>query len=227
MTVQRLSAAALTAAVALGSACLDAKPKAADTSVAATPDSAGTVQPATATPAPPSSTVPDSSTKGAAPKPSSSPTASAPNAQPTPSPTPTPSETVLTGRVSVGGLAGQTMATLQIEGGTPVRLVGPLEAEMQRLNSARVWVTGAPVASPANGFSVTRYDIVAIDGAMPVVGVTLKRAGAVWLATAADTIKLVVAPADLTSKVGAKVWITGRRSGAEMTVQSFGIIREP
>jgi hypothetical protein len=134
---------------------------------------------------------------------------------------------VLTRTVSVGGLAGQQVTSLQVEGGKPARLVGPLEPELQRLNSATVWVAGAPVASPPNGFTVTRYDVVSIDGAKPLVGVLVNRAGGVWLATAADTVKLTAAPSDLTSKVGAKAWIVGRRNGAELTVQTFGIIREP
>jgi hypothetical protein len=133
----------------------------------------------------------------------------------------------MTGTVSVGGLAGQQVTSLQVEGAKPARLVGPLEPELQRLNSARVWVAGAPVATPPNGFSVTRYDVVSIDGAKPLVGVIMSRAGAVWLATATDTVKLTPASADLTSKVGAKVWVIGRRSGSDLAVQTHGIIRGP
>jgi hypothetical protein len=129
--------------------------------------------------------------------------------------------------VSVGGLAGQQIVSLQIEGAKRARLIGPLEPELQRLNSATVWVAGGPVASPPNGFTVTRYDVVSIDGAKPLVGVTINRSGAVWLAGVADTVKLTAAPADLTSTIGAKVWIVGRRSGSELSVQTFGVIREP
>ena len=133
----------------------------------------------------------------------------------------------MTGTVSVGGLAGQQVTSLQVEGAKPARLVGPLEPELQRLNSATVWVAGGPVATPANGFSVTRYDIVSIDGAKPLVGVTVSRAGAVWLATATDTVRLASATSDLTSKVGAKVWVVGRRTGSDLAVQTHGIIRDP
>jgi hypothetical protein len=133
----------------------------------------------------------------------------------------------MTGQISVGGLAGQLITSLVIEGAKPAKLVGPLEPELQRLNSATVWVAGGPVASPAGGFTVTRYDIVSIDGAKPILGTTVNRAGAVWLVNERDTVKLVAAPSDLTSKVGAKVWVVGRRTGADLTVQTHGIIREP
>ena len=224
MSAVRVSAT-LGAVIALGAACSGSNAKAGDSAATAAPDSAATqVSPA---PAPPPRAVPDSSNKSTPPQPASSAPTSTPAAQPAPSPTPGPSETVLTGKVSVGGLAGQQVTSLQVEGGKPARLVGPLEGELQRLNSATVWVAGAPVATPTNGFAVTRYDIVSIDGAKPLVGVTMNRAGGVWLATATDTVQLTTPPSDLTSKVGAKVWVVGRRNGAELTVQTHGIIRDP
>ena len=222
MTAHRLLPA-LVVAIALGSACSGPKPRPGDSAASAAPDSAASTQ--APSPAPPPPAVPDSGNKSKSPQPSSSAPNATPSAQPTP--TPTPSETVLTGQVSVGGLAGQQVTSLQVEGGKPARLVGPLEGELQRLNSATVWVAGAPVASPANGFAVTRYDVVSIDGAKPLVGITLDRAGAMWLATATDTVKLTAAPSDLTRTVGAKVWVVGRRTGSDVTVQTFGVIREP
>jgi len=225
MSLRRLSVA-LTAGLTLGSACTGAKTKAADSATVATRDSAASSQ-SSPSPAPPAPTVADSASKSATPPPSSSAPKSTPGAQPTATPTPTPSETVMTGTISVGGLAGQQVTSLQVAGAKPARLIGPLEAELQRLNTATVWVAGSPVASPANGFTVTRYDVVAIDGAKPFVGVTINRDGAVWLATSTDTVKLSTAPSDLTSKVGAKVWVVGRRTGADLTVQTHGIIREP
>ena len=226
MTLVRASTA-LAAAITLGSACSGGKPNVGDSAAAAAPDSTTSAQ-TSPPPAPPPPAVPDSSNKSATPKPAgSAPGSSTPAAQPAPSPTPAPSETVLTGKVSVGGLAGQQVTSLQIAGAKPARLLGPLEPELQRLNTATVWVAGGPVASPAGGFTVTRYEIVSMDGEKPLVGTTFTRAGAVWLAAGADTVKLSAAPSDLTTKVGAKVWVVGRRTGADMTVQTFGIIREP
>ena len=107
-------------------------------------------------------------------------------------------------------------------------LVGSLEPELRRLGGATVWVTGSPVSGAPNAtFSVTRYGIVSIDGAKPIVGVVMTREGATWLATETDTVKLGKPPAELATKNGAKVWVVVRRSGDELTTQSYGVIREP
>ena len=143
-------------------------------------------------------------------------------------PSVSPSETVLTGRIVAGGLAATPVTQLQIEGGKPTMLIGPLEAELRRLGGAMVWVTGAPVSGPPNAtFTVSRYEIVSIDGSKPVVGELVSRAGTLWLATERDTVRLLAAPANLSSKTGAKIWVVGRRSGSELTTQSYGVIREP
>lgn len=136
-----------------------------------------------------------------------------------------PSETVLTGKLVAGGLAASPVTSLQIEGGKPTTLLGPLEPELRRLGGATVWVTGAP--APNTSFTVTRYEIVSIDGAKPLVGLLSTRNGGAWLVGDRDTVRLTTAPAELTAKTGAKVWIVGRRSGTDVAVQSFGIIKEP
>jgi len=144
------------------------------------------------------------------------------------SPRATPSETVLTGKVAAVGLAISPVTSLEIEGARATTLIGPMEPELRRLGSAIVWVSGSPVSGPPNAtFSVTRYGIVSIDGAKPLVGQVMTRDGATWLATESDTVKLGSAPADLAAKIGAKVWVIGRRSGNELTTQSYGVIREP
>ena len=213
----------LGALLAVSAACASAAEKAADSTVAATDSSTPAPPPSTST-APPT---PDSAMKPAPSAPSGT-SAQTPSPTPTPAPTATPSETVLTGRVAVGGLAADQKTTLQVEGGTPTTLTGPLEPELRRLNAATVWVTGAPGAAPPNAtFMVSRYEIVSIDGAKPVVGVLAARNGATWLAAERDTVKLSTTTPEMRAKVGAKVWVIGRRSGAEMTPQSFGVIREP
>ena len=142
--------------------------------------------------------------------------------------TPTPSETVLTGKVAAVGLAVSPSTLLQVEGGRPTTLVGPLEPELRRLGGATVWVAGDPVTGPPNAtFRVTRYDILSIDGAKPLVGRVVTRDGAPWLATDRDTVRLETAPAELAAQTGAKVWVIGRRTGAELTTQSYGVIRDP
>jgi hypothetical protein len=138
-----------------------------------------------------------------------------------------PSETVMTGRIVTSGLATEPVTTLQVEGGPATRMLGPLEPELRRLNGAAVWVAGAPASGGARpSFTVSRYEIVSIDGAKPAVGVVTTRDGTTWLA-GDDTVKLASVPAALEARQGAKVWVVGRRSGAELIVQSYGIIREP
>jgi hypothetical protein len=144
------------------------------------------------------------------------------------SPVATPSETVLTGKVAAVGLAMSPVTSLEIEGAKATTLIGPLEPELRRLGGATVWVAGSPVSGRPNAtFTVTRYEILSIDGAKPLVGRLITRDGAPWLVTDRDTVKLVKAPAELTAKTGAKVWVIGRRSGAELMTQTYGVIRDP
>jgi len=207
--------------IVVSAACARApETKAADSTVASVDTTTAAPAPAAAQPAPTSDTTAAPRAATSAPRPNSS----VPKAAPTP--TASPSETVLTGKVVAGGLAGQPVTSLQIEGGKPTTLVGPLEPELRRLGSATVWVAGAPGAGAPNAsFVVSRYEIVSVDGAKPLVGSLVARDGATWLASERDTVRLTSVPTELTGKVGAKVWIVGRRAGAELTPQSFGIIR--
>jgi hypothetical protein len=199
--------------------CSRTAAKSGDTAVVAATDSA---TPASSTP-PAVVATPDSTKGGATPAPSSG---APPKA--TPAPTATPSETVLTGRVTVTGLASDQRTMLRVEGGTPTTLTGPLEPELRRLNAATVWVAGAPgTGAPNASFAVSRYEIVSIDGSKPIVGVLVARDGSTWLAADRDTVKLAATTPEIRAKVGAKVWIVGRRTGSELTPQSFGVIREP
>jgi hypothetical protein len=147
---------------------------------------------------------------------------------PTASPRATPSETVLTGKIGAVGLAISPVTSLQVEGAKAITLIGPMEPELRRLGGATVWVAGSPVSGPPNAtFSVTRYGIVSIDGAKPLVGIVMTRDGAAWLATETDTVRLGKAPEELAAKNGAKVWVIVRRAGDELTTQSYGVIRDP
>ena len=223
MTLRANSGTRLAIVLPLAMACAGTAGKTAD-SVAAAADSAAVATAATP-PAPVTSTSIDSASKAATPTPGT-PRASNPSA--TPTPTPTPTETVLTGKVAVGGLASDQRTTLQIEGGSPTTLTGALEPELRRLNAATVWVAGAPTAGPPNAtFAVSRYEIVSIEGTKPVVGVLTSRDGATWVAAERDTVKLSATTPEIRAKIGAKVWVVGRRAGAELTPQSFGVIREP
>jgi len=206
-------------------ACGTGASKGADTAAAAAVDSSAS----TTSAAPSSPLTPVDSASKRDTTPASTPAATKPSpTSPAPTPSATPSETVLTGRVVAGGVAADPRTTLQVEGGRPTTLTGPLELELRRLNSATVWVAGAPGAAAPNAtFAVSRYEIVSIDGAKPIVGTLASRDGAMWVVTGSDTVKLAPTTPEMRAKVGAKVWIVGRRAGAEMTPQSFGVIRDP
>jgi hypothetical protein len=132
----------------------------------------------------------------------------------------------MVGQVVAGGTAPDPVTSLRVEGRGPVTLVGPLEPELRRLGGATVSVAGGLAPSPPNALTVARYEIVLVDGARPVVGTILSRDGALWLA-GTDTVRLRSVPAALEGKSGAKVWVVGRRTGSELTVQSYGLLKDP
>jgi hypothetical protein len=134
----------------------------------------------------------------------------------------------MTGTVTVGGVAADPVTSLRVEGGSPVTLTGPLERELRTLGGATIWAAGAPGPGKPNAtFTVSRYEIVSIGGAKPIVGTIVAGANGAMLATDRDTVRLVAAPAQLTAKTGARVWVVGRRAGNDLTPQTYGVIREP
>jgi hypothetical protein len=79
--------------------------------------------------------------------------------------------------------------------------------------------------SPLQRLEVKNYEITEIDGEVPATGVLQLRDGELYL-QGRDSLRLIGAPESLRSKSGAKVWIVGPRSGADVSVQSYGVIRE-
>jgi hypothetical protein len=108
-----------------------------------------------------------------------------------------------------------------------VELAGALEPELRRLAGANVVVRGSLQGSrPAQRLMASDYEVTEIDGATPETGLLKAENGKLWLADR-DTLELVGAPEAMGEKAGAKVWVVGARSGDRLTVQSYGIIREP
>lgn len=135
-------------------------------------------------------------------------------------------EEVLTGRVLSTGTVQVPTTVLQLEKGGPVGLVGDLEPELQRLAGAMVRVAGTPTDRfPGGGLDVRSYEVLSIDGTEPYVGLLIERNGGLWLADS-DTIRLEGVPAELQDRAGAKIWITGRRAGDAIQIQSYGVIRD-
>ena len=137
----------------------------------------------------------------------------------------------LTGKIVVTGSDAAIFVTLQVPGRRSVRLLGEMVEELRRLSAATVRVEGTIVGGARSAgllggsLNVKSYEVLAIDGERPHVGILVAGDGALWLASS-DTVQLAAAPDDLQSEAGAKVWIIGQSAGAGLRVQSYGIISE-
>jgi hypothetical protein len=130
------------------------------------------------------------------------------------------------GKVVITGSEQSTSVRLVGDSGN-MELVGALQPELRRLSGARLVARGSLEGSrPVQTLDVSDYEITDIDGELPATGVLQAESGRTLLA-GKDTLELVDPPATLVAKTGGKVWVVGSRSGSRLTVQSFGIIRDP
>ncbi len=131
----------------------------------------------------------------------------------------------VTGRVMVGGTDRFIVVTLQRRDGRAFQLTGDLVNELRRLGSAEVAVRGVVDTSGTASLDVHEYEVLAIDGQRPRVGVLLARGDELWLA-AGDTLRLVPVLDAMRGIVGAKIWVTGASDAAakELRVGSYGVI---
>jgi hypothetical protein len=138
---------------------------------------------------------------------------------------------VVEGTVAVAaGPAGRGIPTLVPDGGRAMALSGPLTEELGQVDGARVRVVGTRTDGPApgGGFEATEYELLAVDGERPEVGVVRMSGGVAVLALRdGTTVRLMGAPAELASRVGAKAWVVGRRDGGGIAVQRYGFLRAP
>ena len=112
------------------------------------------------------------------------------------------------------------LTTLQGVAGPMVVLRGNLEPELRALAGATVMVGGPEtMENKRRVIDVQEYEVVDINGEKPVVG-TLVQPNK--LATATDTVDVV---GEVEAAPGSKVWITGERSGKQLKVRSYGVIR--
>lgn len=133
----------------------------------------------------------------------------------------------LIGRVAITGNEPVTELTLLVDGGRPLRLLGELSGELRALQGATVRVSGQRTAEPpGSGFTVVQYEVLSIDGERPAVGVLASRDGRLVLVDG-EEVQLIGAPPQLASRIGAKVWVVGPRTGGVIEVRSFGVIRAP
>jgi hypothetical protein len=141
-------------------------------------------------------------------------------------------DTVATGTVRSVGAAPLTQVVLQSGAGAEIRSVavrGELRDEIARAIGAEVRVWGPPAANqpppPARAVEVYRYDILSVNGEIPVVGTVFRR-GEQLLIGGRDTVDLVGAPEELLGRLGAKVWAVGVREGSTLRIQAYGVLRE-
>lgn len=132
----------------------------------------------------------------------------------------------LTGRVTNGGTDRFVVTTLRGSDGRTFLLTGGLIDELRRLGGADIMARGV-LDSSATGRSldVREYELLAIDGQRPHVGVLIAHGDELWLA-AGDTLRLVPALDALRQQVGAKIWVVGATGSTakELRVGSYGVL---
>lgn len=140
---------------------------------------------------------------------------------------PAPSETRVEGVAGTMGTEPELMIVVRLASGEQVRVNGPLAAEVGRLTGATLGLVGPVQATtPWRTIVPTEYEILAIDGQKPHVGVLRVERGEVWLETS-PPIRLEGTPDALRAQNGAKVYVLGALGNAVLVVQSFGVIRPP
>ncbi len=133
--------------------------------------------------------------------------------------------TELRGRVSNGGTDRFPITSILSDDGSATRLGGALLDELRALSGAELSVRGVLSSGGAErSLDVREYEVLAIDGQRPRVGIVLARDGELWLASS-DTLRLVPALDALRQHAGAKVWVVGTSDAAGMLrIQSYGVI---
>ena len=168
------------------------------------PEAAADTTAATPPSAAPAATPPDTSVTAGAPAPTGAPA----------------TMSGLRGKVVASGTENMNLTTLQGVPGSMVVLRGNLEQELRALAGATVQVDGNTTTENNRRIvDVQKYEIVDINGEKPIVGTLVQPQK---LATATDTLDVV---GEVKAAPGSKVWITGDRSGKQLKVRSYGVIR--
>lgn len=145
---------------------------------------------------------------------------------------PQPTDTI-EGLVRVAGTAEANWVALETPD-TSLRVVGPLEPDLRALEGARVRAFGAghdDGTGGGEGFHVSDYDVLEIDGEVPVVGTLLRVDSDFWIAEpdsiGGNRLQLIGVPSAIGEATGGKIWVVGIRGSSEIRVQSYGVIRGP
>lgn len=130
-----------------------------------------------------------------------------------------------TGVVQQSGSGIEPTVVLQQAGGAPVRLAGDQLPELARLAGATVRVDGTWSGAHGGALDVIEYELLSIEGAVPVVGVLEERGGGLWL-RGTGSVQLLAPPAELRDHVGARIWVVGESADGGLRLQSYGVIAE-
>ncbi len=131
---------------------------------------------------------------------------------------------------------------LKVEGPGAVQLEGELLAELLNLQGARVLLEGHRTGKLSEYrlpiFTVTGYQLLAVNGSQPIVGVLQKTKDRLVLDTGEGKRYFLSGPfsAQVEAYLGGKLWLTGQvKQGLfswltgkyELIPDAFGVIREP
>jgi len=141
---------------------------------------------------------------------------------------PAASETRIEGVAGTMGSDPGLMIAVRLSNGEQVLVNGPLAPEVGRLTGATLVLVGPVQATtPWRTIVPTGYEVLAIDGQKPHVGVLrVERGEEVWLETR-PPLRLEGTPDALRSQHGAKVYVLGALRDGVLSVQSFGVIKPP
>jgi hypothetical protein len=116
------------------------------------------------------------------------------------------------------------MVVVRPTDGAPVRVMGPLGAEVGRVTGATVALFGeVRTDGPWRTIEPAAYEILTIDGQRPYVG-TLVVDGLEVRLESDSSLRLDGAPEALRREHGAKVYVIGPVRGGVLSVLSFGVI---
>jgi hypothetical protein len=125
----------------------------------------------------------------------------------------------------VGSAPVNVHVMVQPEGGRPVRVAGPLRAEIQRLAGARVAVRGRLEPSPdpmaETQVEATDYEILSVDGEPVIFGTVESRADGWTILRTRGGELVYLAGAAEALRPGQKVWVQGPSA---RIVQSYGVV---
>lgn len=138
---------------------------------------------------------------------------------------PAASQAAVTARGTVRRLGSEGSVRTVVQGDSAVVVLGDYEPELARIAGAVAWVSGTPAGSPYGAaLNVTQYQILSVDGEVPVVGILAQDAEGYFIRMDDGGIVRVDVSDRLATQLGAKVWVV--LGPDQVTVTRYGILRD-